>query len=118
MIKGNVIYFGFGTIAVGASVGKISFTHVSPAIGVGAEYERGKVENLQVLEFYPSYEDYKYLLESAFRVEGLENRQIIYKDYVFDFNNYEPKSLDVFVKAVGISLVEYLRMCLDRKLQP
>lgn len=113
MIEGNVFKFGYGDICVGAdSTGQISFQQFKPPACCG-EYLYGKDiefigEKIIIkLSFEESNILYKYLKE----VECQKITQFTFKDYIFDFTNYNKESIAVCKRKVQ-EAVRLLIMCI------
>ena len=109
MIKDKTIYFGYGTVSVGASGYTISFTTIKPPQEIGMKLlsseevqEVGTPINL-TLE-YAEAEALKSLLDSISEI----NTSFVFKDYTFDFTNYNPKSVEVVKLCVKPILNNYL----------
>jgi hypothetical protein len=108
MIKENRILFGYGTVAVGHRIGKLILTEIKPPqpIGYGIKSE---VEYLDTVEITATNEEFDVLLK---RLNNLENeviKEIEFKGYILDFNNYNKKSVHVVwehtLNAQGISIM-------------
>ena len=112
MIKDKTIYFGYGTVSVGASGYTISFTTIKPPQEIGMEI-KNKLSNGEVQEIgttinltleYAEAEALKSMLDSISET----NTSFVFKDYTFDFTNYNPKSVEVVKLCVKPILNNYL----------
>ena len=92
MIKGNRILFGYGTISVGVTrlSSEICFEEIKPPKEVGSVILREEVEIV------------KEVIITDTSITSLigkvtENNKVVEKcGYIFDFTNYNEKSVEVF----------------------
>lgn len=97
MIKGKVIKFGYGDVGVGSSKfgSFISLTNIKPPQKVGdALLKKDNIEYGEQIKI--SICDYK--LYELFKTVNENNRIIKYKEYTFDFSNYNSKSVDICIE--------------------
>ena len=97
MIKGNVIKFGYGDVAVySCGMGYVSFTNIEPPVECGQAITKdmGITYGLSI----KIYEDDLHDLYRLIRTVSENNRVVEYKGYVLDFTNYNQKSVDVVKK--------------------
>lgn len=117
MIKDNVIYFGYGTISVGAMFQEMLFQEIKPPAEIGEalteKLQSGQVEftgNQHAILFrsYEECSEFKRLLESVHEAKRFE-----FCGLVFDFTNYNEKSVTVVKKHLEkvISNVVFLMAC-------
>lgn len=113
MIEGNRLKFGYGDIAVGANglTQTISFRQFKPPAECGDQVseEVEYIGNEIVLEF--SYESYCEFNKYLKQISNKEITEFLFKGYIFDFTNYNEKSIDVCKKHLGIAISWYL-MCI------
>lgn len=112
MIDGNRLKFGHGDIVVGSDglTQRMSFQQFKPPANCGDRIS-GDVEyigNKIVLEF--SYEDYCEFSKKLEQVSDKEMTEFVFKDYVFDFTNFNEKSIEVCKKYLN-SAMQYYFMC-------
>lgn len=113
MIEGNRLKFGYGDIAVGADglTQRISFRQFKPPAECG-EQVSDEVEYIGdeiVLEF--SYEDYCEFNKYLKQISNKEIIEFIFKEYIFDFSNYNEKSINVCKKHLNNAMQWYF-MCI------
>ena len=106
MIINNCIKFGYGDIHIGGDSGisSLSIWQIKTQGEVGRFVTMDKTEHVgDPIIIYVDYDDYKYLCKclSEVRLRKIDNFE--YKNYIFDFSNYNQKSLDIFIKALNIS---------------
>lgn len=92
MIKDNVIYFGYGDILVGHCYWKnsLELTEIKPPQEIGYS-PKGEYEILQHISLTVT-EDHLKLMREV-KNDGLRSFEV--GDYTFDFNTYNPKSVEV-----------------------
>lgn len=103
MIEDNIIKFGYGTILVESnSFCKILIIkHIQPPVEIGnylTEKEEKDLELIQNIEFRYAT-DMKILYQQLLELEQY-NYRLLFRGYVLDFTNYNPKSVDVFKKGL------------------
>lgn len=110
MIKGNTLYFGSGDIVVSSNSwcysAEVGFTNIKLPCKCGDTITKEIERNI---EFYDSIsitlEDYE-LYNLLCNVD--ENNTIfIYKDYIFDFTNFNKESVRVCKDGVKNALLAY-----------
>jgi len=100
MLKGNVIYFGYGTICVGAGRYYIKFTEIYPPQIVGEIYTE-KVSYLrEIIIRYSNDKSFEKLLIDLDKVWQLDNKRIEIQNRFLDFNNYHEGSIKVVKNAI------------------
>lgn len=96
MIKGNVLYFGTGDIAVGSysPTQLITFTNIKPPCKCGQTITDEMANNIEFGEkIIIELNDYD--LYNLFCTVNESNRVIKYREYTFDFTNYNKESIRV-----------------------
>ena len=97
MIEGNRIKFGYGDIVIGVAVGvqTLVFKQLKSPLQCGADVP----DNYEVLgdpiSIKIDYYDYCNLLEMLEAVREKRYSTIYFKDYWFDFTNYNEKSIKI-----------------------
>lgn len=103
MIEEKRLKFGYGDISVGSDGlnQRMSFQQFKPSAKCGdqvsndVEYIGDKI----VLEF--SYEDYREFSKNLKQVFDKETTEFIFKEYVFDFTNFNEESIKVCNKHLN-----------------
>ena len=97
MIKGNTIYFGYGDVVVGCNelIGCMIFTNIKPPQKIGSTVKNNEVE---IGEKILVYEDNCYDLLKVFQTVNENNKIVKYKEYTFDFSNYNKESVKVCLR--------------------
>lgn len=98
MIKGNILEFGYGDIAVGASnlLERITFTNIKPPIECGLAITEDM--DIEYGEQIIIQGDGTYDLYNIFKTVSRENRIVEYRGYTFDFTNYNEESVRIVLK--------------------
>ena len=111
MIEGNTIRFGYGDISVGADATNniISFNEVKNSLECGEttpkHLERtGNSISIQINDFDEYYEFYRSLNE----IEKRNLLRFTFKDYVFDFSQYNEKSIIVIKKYLEMAVASII----------
>lgn len=112
MIKDQTIYFGYGTVGTRAFCYTLSFHSIKPPQEIGTElYSKianGEVKELgTIVEFTLEYDELK-ALKSLLDSVSEANTSFMFKDYTFDFSNYNPKSVEAVKFCVARILTNYL----------
>jgi len=110
MIKGDNIYFGHGTIAVGADAYCLTLSTIRPPQEVGSSLEGVEVEYLEKISIHMEYNDCIVLQKLLSNVSD-QNNIVKFKDYVFNFEEFNSKSVDVLNKHIKDILNLYY-MCM------
>jgi len=104
MIKDNIIYFGYGDIAVGCNeIGDITFQQFKPSQNIGSDVDSNidgfeYLSELITLDF--SKKDYVALsniVDSKVRIYNLDG-------YILDFTNFNEGSVNVILKYMRHAL--------------
>lgn len=106
MIKGNVIEFGYGDVVVGVNQmeGCIIITNIKPLLECGTKFKKGEID----IEYGLSvkiYEDNIHDIYDIICTVNKENRIVKYKDWIFDFSNYNEESVRV-MKDASFNIVD------------
>ena len=97
MIDGKTLKFGYGDIAVGRipSVRAMSFQQFKPPTKCGDVVVDDKVEYIgEQIILKISFADYQELSKLFNGVKSREFSVFVFKDYIFDFTNYNEASVD------------------------
>lgn len=101
MIEGNILKFGFGSIAVGHDMDnyslRISHTLDNGPVGNTLDERIGDI----VYIGFPFGDDFV-LLENQLRTVSEENPLFHFRGYVFDFSHYNPVSVQMVIKRIDI----------------
>ena len=95
MIKGNEIYFGYGSVAVGPFGNSLRVLHIKPPQPIGKRVISNDVEIIGKPIHIPfkkisEIHELHALLSS---VDKYEHKRFVFKGCVFDFSNYNPDSV-------------------------
>lgn len=103
MIKDNRIFLGFGDIGVGYDFNTLIINEIRPPQQVGGSYSPSdNIEHFKTIKIQiSSNEEYDKLFEELDSIHNKENKEIIFKDYILDFNNYNKLSVEVFIKMLN-----------------
>ncbi len=102
--KTKTLYFGYGDIAVGEATIAIRFRQFEPPIEVGANVIDGEVNYTSdgVNIYLCSYEEANCLDKLLDSMDGKDNFQFDFKDWRFNFSNWNPKSIECIKKYLNI----------------
>ena len=108
MIKGNTLYFGYGDIAVGSNSWNyspiVTFTNMKPPCKCGETITEKMKEEINFYEEIKiEVEDYE-LYNLLCNVDK-DNRIINYKEYTFDFTNYNQERVRLCKEGVKNALL-------------
>jgi len=96
MIKGNTLYFGTGDILVGSNdLGYMNFENIKPPQEIGKTITKEIYSGLEIGLNLEIWEDNIHELYELFKTVNENNRVVKYKDYTFDFTNYNQGSVNV-----------------------
>lgn len=98
MIDGKRFKFGYGDISVGGNpvTRQMNFQQFKPPAKVGDKVMDDEIELIGERIFLEiCYEDYQELSKLLGSVKSREISEFTFKNYVFDFTNYNEKSVDV-----------------------
>lgn len=98
MINGNQLKFGYGDIGVYANeiLQQIHFHHIEPPQECGSYVNTKDVKFIgDAISIDLCYNSYKELMKLLTAVESKEITTFEFKGYVFDFTNYNKKSIEV-----------------------
>lgn len=116
--KDNILYFGDGDILVNNSLGGLMFVNCKPPLEVGTEINDEIREKLGVK--YTSdwitipiitYEESKYFEKLLDEVAEGITHYFYFKDFQFNFSNWNPKSVEVLKAHLSIVRMNLL-MCI------
>lgn len=99
--KENIIYFGYGDIAVGNVTNTLSITPFKPPQEVGSEVKMAVVDMIgQTIRFsFNSLKEIK-TFEDNLSLINPTNNSFIFQGYTFDFTQYNEKSKAVLKRFV------------------
>ena len=98
MIKDNRITFGYGTVACGSSHNTLIYTEIKPPQEIGKNITN-EVEYGKEIEIKVDNEEFNMLLKDINNVEN--NKEILFKGYILDFNKYNLKSIEAVKKQIN-----------------
>lgn len=109
MIEGNRLKFGYGDICVGSDelTQRMSFQQFKTPAKCGnrvqkyIEYIGDKI----ILQF--SYEDYCVFSKNLEQISNKETIEFTFKEYVFDFTNFNEESVKVCRKHLNSAMQYY-----------
>ena len=106
-VNNKIIFFGYGNVQVGHNMTTIDFTGFKPPTEVGAEITDEMVKDK---DFEYNTEPIKFNFETITQVMHFKDlvKSIIYakdkyfkyNDYIFDFTNYNKKSVKVVLMHI------------------
>lgn len=97
MIKGNRIYFGYGTVAVNHKIGKLILSEIKPPQKIGKDISQNKeIKRLKQIIIEATNKELDKLLEKIDNIKS--NKVIKFKGYILDFNKYDEESVFVLWK--------------------
>lgn len=100
MIKGNIIEFGYGDIAVSSNgMGYISFTNIKPPLKCGQIITKVMRKDLEIGLNITIFEDKLWEVYNLVKTISKNNRVVKYKDYILDFSNYNEESVKVVLRG-------------------
>lgn len=111
MIDGKRLKFGYGDISIGgiSTTRQMSFQQFKPPAKVGDNVIRAdEVEWIgeQILVEI-SFKDYQKLCDLLGRVVSREISEFVFKDYIFDFTNYNETSVEMCRKRLSDAMSWY-----------
>jgi hypothetical protein len=111
MVKGNTICFGYGDILVGYSfTGILLLKWISPAVNLEEYIDSRKVEILKIIQILLVDDDYHYIFNMLQNVKDRKINSFKFHDYIFDFSNYNEKSVNIVERGIT-AILQYLFMC-------
>lgn len=111
MINGKVLSFGYGDISVGASpwAREIMFKQFKPPVRCGDHLNRKDISWVgKKVVFEVDMNDYQRLKGLLSQVKSKEISNFVFKNYVFDFTNYNEKSVEVCRQKLSEAMSLYL----------
>ena len=104
----KIIRFGRGDVQVGGTWSTITFTGFKPPIEIGTRItdEVIKDKNLEYITEpirinFKTMEELMSFKKLVEEIDGKTNTYFKYRDYVFDFSNYNQKSIEVVLYHIG-----------------
>ena len=116
--KDNIFYFGDGDILVNNSLGGLMFVNCKPPLEVGTELNDEIKEKLGVK--YTSdwitipittYDEAKYFGKLLDEVLEGTTHYFYFKDYQFNFSNWNPKSIESIKRHLAVVRGNLLMRC-------
>lgn len=107
MIKGNTVFFGYGTIAVDYSDMELIYTEIKPPQEVGKLITDKSVEYLKDVIIPITYKDYLTLLNDLNAISSKKDKTINIGQYVLDFNKYNKESIRVVLECLRYAVYWY-----------
>ena len=111
MIDRNKFKFGYGDISIGSNpvTREMCFQQFKPPAKVGDSIIEDEVEWIgeQIL-IKVGYEDYQELRRLLSRVKSREISEFTFKNYIFDFTNYNEKSVVACEQKLSDAMGLYL----------
>jgi hypothetical protein len=106
MIDGNTIVFGYGTIIVRANYFGVSLTETDRPLSLGPVL-RETYNTLHLLETV-DIEHGDDFIETISNLRKLNenNSTLKFRDLIFDFNNFNQKSVNSLIKAFSFVVLE------------
>ena len=113
--KNNILYFGDGDIIVNNSLGGLMFVNCKPPLAVGTELNDELKEELGVK--YTSdwitipittYDEAKYFGKLLDEVAEQTTHYFYFKDYQFNFSNWNHKSVEVIKAHLSVVRMQLL----------
>jgi len=114
MIDGNVIKFGYGTVAVANNYSDVVFTAIKPPQEVGRqlqctdelEYDYKTRIKISMAEHY---HELKEKLKAVLQIN--DSCVVTVAGYTFDFSNFNPISVEVILDHATYAYHSYIRLC-------
>lgn len=110
MINGKIFKFGYGDISIGGipTTRQMCFQQFKPPAKIGDRVIEDKVEWIGERIFIEiSYEDYQELCKLLGNVKSRKVSEFTFKDYVFDFTNYNEASVNVCREKLSEAMAWY-----------
>ena len=105
----KTLYFGYGDIAVGNTMISLNFTEFEPPVEVGTVITDDLINEVglkytsdSVNIHICSYEEAQLLEGALDRINGKDVVLFKFKDWVFNFVTYDPKSIEVIKKHLKV----------------
>jgi len=107
MIRDNIIYFGYGTIAVYSGSCGFKFTEIKPPQEIGEDIlNTDGIEFLKEIKFNFDFDKFSELLKNLRSLNKDSNeKQICFQGYILDFNCFNKKSIDVIIKGINNTMM-------------
>lgn len=101
MIKDNVIYFGYGDIAVYTCGDYLTLQWFKPPLEIGSSLKGKEVTWLsEQIKLWVTRKN----LNDLDKIDGKVNKQLIMGDYILDFSNYNKTSIEMVRKYMKIAV--------------
>lgn len=109
MIDARVVKFGYGTVVVGSYYTELTIQAIKPPQEVGGLLtEDTQVEYIGERIKFPMSKYYHELKEKLEAIQG--PCSITFCGYIFDFTNYNRKSIDVILSHAQSAYRNYIRL--------
>lgn len=110
MIEEKIFKFGYGDISVGGNpfTRQMNFQQFKPPAKIGNEVIDDEVEFIgERILIEIAYEDYQKLSKLFDDVKSRKISKFTFKGYIFDFTNYNEKSVEVCKKKLNEAMSLY-----------
>lgn len=100
MIKGNVIKFGYGDVLVGSNpmLDVFTVTNIKPPQEIGTLINRIEGDMIEYGETIEIKVDCSFDLYRIIKSVDENNKIVKYKEWIFDFTNFNQLSVDLVLK--------------------
>ena len=102
-LDSKTLHFGYGDICVGFDLFNLTFREFEPPVEVGTWIkDKSKVNWLSEKFSIPiiQYEEAEQLIELLDSMDGKNNFKFEFKDWTFNFSNWNPKCIEVLKDRV------------------
>ena len=100
----KTLYFGYGDICVGCDCFNLTFREFEPPIEVGTWFkdeDKCKWLSEKFSISLTRYEEAKQLVELLDSMDGRDTVKFEFKGWIFNFSNWNPKSVEVVKRYVN-----------------
>lgn len=102
MIRNNRLMFGYGTIGVRSGYNTIIFEEIDRALEIGSTgNDDSSINYCNFTSIIIEPCEYDNLFKELNSIHEKENKEILFKNYIFDFNNFNKISVDVVISALN-----------------
>lgn len=100
MIKGNIIYFGHGTVGVSVICHCLNLIHIEPPQVIGKVINDDAKAVRQINIPFRKLSEIHELRALLSETSRYEHKRFVFKGYVFDFSNYNSDSIEVIRRCL------------------
>ena len=112
MIRGDVMFFGYGDIACQATFQTLRYQEFLPPQKVGCNLTEVNVTYTgRYIEIHVTLDECRELKKKLMKVPETTNHVFEFKGTVYDFTNFNLKSVEAVLHAVDYVIASYL-MCM------